>query len=137
MAGGIIGKVTAGGGTHLVTSTFYGTCTTASNLATKEVKLVDATQTSATFITGMTLAVKFTYSNTTTVATELVVKNSNGTELLGRKVIKLYGTTAPSNTPAASWRAGAVVLFIYDGTNWVMATGMDDFNDKSVQIVRW
>ena len=65
MANGIIGKVTAGGGTHLVTSTFYGTCATAANTAAKIVKLADATPDAATAMVGMTLAVKFTYSNNT------------------------------------------------------------------------
>ena len=62
MAGGVIGKVTAGGGTHLVTNTFYGTCDTAAATAAKIVKLTDTNPNAATLITGMLLCVKFTYN---------------------------------------------------------------------------
>ena len=120
MANGIIGKVTAGGGTHLVTSTFYGTCATAANTAAKIVKLADATPDTATAMVGMTLAVKFTYSNTSTNPTITVQRNGNTTNLIAAASIKSYGTTAPGTTAATSWRAGAVVLFVYvaDGSNY-------------------
>lgn len=120
MANGIIGKVTAGGGTHLVTSTFYGTCATAAGTAAKIVKLADATADAATAIVGMTLAVKFTNSNTVANPTLTVQRNGNTTNLIAATSIKAYGTTAPGTTVATSWRAGAVVLFVYvaDGSNY-------------------
>lgn len=117
MANGVIGKVTAGGGTHLVTSTFYGTCATAAATAAKIVKLADSTADAATLLTGMTLAVKFTNSNTVANPTLTVQRNSNTTNLIAAKSIMRYGTTAPGTTAATSWRAGAVVIFVYDGTN--------------------
>ena len=58
---------------------------------------------------GTTVHVKFTNANTATTPT----LNINGT---GAKGIKAYGTTAPS----VNWKAGAVVEFVYDGTNYVM-----------------
>lgn len=102
MANGIIGKVTAGGGTHLVTSTFYGTCATAANTAAKIVKLADATADTATAMVGMTLAVKFTYSNTAANPTLTVQRNGNTANLIAAASIKSYGTTAPGTTAATS-----------------------------------
>ena len=38
----------------------------------------------------------------------------------GAKVLRLYGTTVMSSgTSTTGWRAGAVVPFVYDGTNWI------------------
>lgn len=125
MANGVIGKVTAGGGTHLVTSTFYGTCTTAAATAAKIVKLADATPDSATLITGMLLAVKFTNSNTAESPTLTVQRNANTTNLIAAKPIVMYGSTAAGTATGTSWKAGAIVLFVYDGTNWVIT----DYND--------
>lgn len=137
MANGIIGKVTAGGGTHLVTSTFYGTCATAAGTAAKIVKLADATADAATAIVGMTLAVKFTNSNTVANPTLTVQRNSNTTNLIAATSIKAYGTTAPGTTVATSWRAGAVVLFVYvaDGSNyyWTQVSSLDDNTTYSSQ----
>lgn len=117
MANGIIGKVTAGGGTHLVTSTFYGTCTTAANTAAKIVKLADATPDSATPITGMLLAVKFTNANSVANPTLTVQRNANTTNLIAAKPIMAYGSTRAGTASGTAWRAGAVILFVYDGTN--------------------
>ncbi len=128
MANGIIGKVTAGGGTHLVTSTFYGTCTTAANTAAKIVKLADATPDSATLITGMLLAVKFTNANSVANPTLTIQWNANTTNLIAAKPIMVYGSTAAGTASGTAWRAGAVILFIYDGTNWVIT----DYNDYSI-----
>lgn len=125
MAGGVIGKVTAGGGTHLVTNTFYGTCDTAAATAAKIVKLVDANPNAATLITGMLLCVKFTNANGVASPT-LTIQTSGGTQLIAAKSIMRYGTTAPSTSAASSWTAGAVVPFIYDGTNWIEASSWDN-----------
>ncbi|MCI8537858.1 MAG: hypothetical protein HFF18_04245 [Oscillospiraceae bacterium] len=86
----------------------YATCTTASG-TTAKVAICDG------FVlkTGSTVAVKFTYVNTTNSPT----LNVNGT---GAKPIKKYGSTG---NMAYMWTAGAVVLLIYDGTNWVIENG--------------
>ena len=128
MAGGVVGKMTTAGtgaGTHLLTSTFYGTCATAAGTAAKVVKLADSNINAATLITGMTIAVKFTYANSVANPT-LTVQTNGGTQLIAAKSIMRYGTTAPSTSAATSWRAGAMVLLVYDGTNWVEVSSIDD-----------
>jgi hypothetical protein len=104
-----VGNVTAGGSTHLVGSTLYGTCSTAAGTAAKVVTCADFDH----LFTGVTIHVKFTYSNTAANATLNV--NSTGAKNLCR-----YGTTSAGTTDKTSWSAGAVVSFTYDGTSWVM-----------------
>lgn len=110
-----VGTITAGGATHLVGSTLYGTCTTAAATAAKVVTCTDFDQ----LITGVEIRVKFTNSNTVANPT----LNVNGT---GAKAIYRYGTTRPSTTAATSWQAGAVVSFTYDGTNWIITGWLND-----------
>lgn len=135
MAGQTIGKVVAGGKTHTVTSTFYGTCTTAATTAAKEVIINETNTTEAlSFINGMTLAVKFTNANGAANPTLTLFNNSGtaaspvkgSTTLLAAKNIMRYGTTAPSTSAATSWTAGAIVLFVYDGTNWIETSSWDN-----------
>lgn len=104
-----IGKVTAGGGTHLVGSTLYGTC---SSLEATSEKAVTCANFDA-LIEGVTIHVKFENSNTA----ENPTMNVNNT---GARNIYRYGTTAPSTTVEASWAAGSVVSFTYDGLYWQM-----------------
>lgn len=89
--------------------TLYGTCATAANTAAKEVVMPDF----SSIVDGVTIKVKFTNSNTAANPT----LNVNST---GAKNIYRYGTTAPGATADASWEAGAVLSFTYDGTNWMM-----------------
>ena len=134
MAAGVIGKVTADGGTHSITATFYGTCATAAATAAKEVIINDPNVTEASFIVGMTLAVKFTYANGKASPTLTCFNNSGtaasptkgSTTLLAAKSIMRYGTTAPSTSAATSWTAGAIVIFIYDGTYWIESSSWDN-----------
>ena len=105
-----IGKVTdTAGNTHLVGSTLYGTCATAAATAAKVVTCANFSK----LETGVTIHVKFTYSNTASNAT----LNVNST---GAKNLCCYGTTRVGTTEKTSWKAGAVVSFTYDGTSWVM-----------------
>ena len=108
---GTIAKITAGGSTHLVASTCYGTCTTAANTAAKVATIQDSQ--AFTLLTGVTVHIKM--SNNNTVANPTL--NVNGT---GAKAIMRYGTTAPSTNDNTSWYAGSVVSFTYDGTYWQM-----------------
>lgn len=63
--------------------------------------------------TGAIIIVKFTNSNSVASPT----LNINGT---GAKPIYRYGTTtANTGTTSTGWIAGAVQLFVYDGTGWV------------------
>lgn len=114
-----VGKVVAGGSTHLVGSTLYGTCGTAAGTAAKVVTLSDFDK----LDTGVTIHVKFTYSNT--VASPSLNVNSTGA-----KAIMRYGTTRPSTSAATSWNAGAVISFTYDGSYWQM----NDFLNNTYSV---
>lgn len=115
-----VGKVTAGGSTHLVGSTLYGTCATAAGTAAKVVTCANFDQ----LIEGVTIHVKFTYSNTAANPT----LNVNST---GAKNIYRYGTTAPSTSVATSWNDGSVVSFTYDGTYWQMNNWLNTDTDNN------
>lgn len=88
---------------------FYATCATAAATAAKV-----ATCSGFTLTTGAVVAVKFTYANTAASPT----LNVNST---GAKSIAAYGTTA---LPVDAWVAGATVVFVYDGTQWIMNTAL-------------
>lgn len=101
MANGLIGKVTAGGGTHLVASTAYFTCATAAGTAAKIAKAADTGLDSATLITGLTVYVKFENSNTAANPT-LTLQTNGGSQIIAAKSIKRYGTAAPGTNGATS-----------------------------------
>lgn len=82
---GTIAKVTAGGATHLIASTAYGTCATEAATAAKVATIQDSQP--FTLVNGITVHIKFTYANTASSAT----LNVNST---GAKNICRYGTTA-------------------------------------------
>lgn len=128
MAGGVVGNITTSGtgaGTHLIASTFYATCETAAATAAKVAKLTNTNTSTVTLITGMTITVKFTYSNTAASPT-LTIQSSGGTQLVAAKALKKVGTTAIGATESTSWQAGAAVIFVYDGTNWVEVSSSTD-----------
>lgn len=101
-------KVIIGNKTHLVGSNLYGICNSEASAVTKVVELPDFDR----FLVGVTVHVKFTYSNT--AAEPKININS-----LGEKPLYLYGTTYPGVTPDTSWDAGAVLSITYDGTAWI------------------
>jgi hypothetical protein len=96
-------------------SLLYGECSTAVATVAKTVT-VDS---SFKLVTGASVAVKFSVSNTAASPT----LNVNNT---GAKEIKRYGTTAPSTSASTSWQAGSVVCFVYDGTYWQMCNWLND-----------
>ena len=119
---GTIAKITAGGTTHLVASSAYGTCSTAANTVAKVVTMTDFD----TLIAGMTIHVYMTNSNT--AASPTLNVNSKGA-----KPIYKYGTTVPGTTAATSWQAGSIVSFTYNTTAntngcWIMNDHLDDNN---------
>lgn len=121
-----IGKVKVDGTNELpIASTLYGTCSTAAATAAKVVTCANFDK----LITGVTIHVKMTYSNT--VANPTLNVNSTGA-----KSIKRYGTTAPSKSAASSWNAGAVISFTYDGTYWQMNDWLVDGNTDTFDKVR-
>ena len=91
----------------------YLTCATAASTVAKTTTLVTGSFTEDNLVAGAQVLVKFTYANSKANPTLSV----NGTTA---KAIMRYGTTAPSTSAASSWNAGAVVLFVYDGTYWQM-----------------
>lgn len=104
------GQVEVGSGvTSPVASTLYGICNTAAATAAKVVTLSDYDE----LITGTTVHVKFTYSNTAASPTMQVGSTA-------AKPIYQYATTTPGTTEATSWKANSVVSFTYDGTAWRM-----------------
>jgi hypothetical protein len=118
-----VGKVTdTNGTTGPVGSTLYGTCDTAAATVAKVVTLENFDE----LLTGVTIHVKFTNSNSATNPT----LNVNGT---GAKHIYRYGTTVPSTSASWSWYGGAVVSFTYDGSAWIMndMIGNDNTYDRT------
>lgn len=91
----------------------YLTCGTAVGTAAKTTTLVSGSFGPTDLVAGAQVLVKFTNSNTAGSAT----LNVNGT---GAKPLRRYGTTAAGTSAESSWQAGAIVLFIYDGSAWVM-----------------
>lgn len=90
---------------------YYGVCDTEQATKAKAVTLTNGTNFS--LAAGAIVCIKFTYASTAATMT----LNVNST---GAKNMVLYGTTAMSSgTTTNGWRAGAVVPFVYDGTNWV------------------
>ena len=101
------------GGSDRIASTFYCTCSTAAGTAQKDATPSDSCVFNNSYlITGVTVFVKFTETNTNGAATLKVGTSS-------AKPIKCFGTTATGQTETGSWYAGSVVSFTYDGTNWI------------------
>lgn len=109
---GYIGKITdTAGSTHLVGSTLYGTCSTASGTAAKVVTCSNFGE----LVTGVTIHVKFDNANLNTeLGATLNVNNTGAKTIVGG----IGGSTVPGQ--GFRWAAGCVVSFTYDGTYWVM-----------------
>ena len=115
------GKLNVAGTELPIGSTLYGTCTTAAGTAQKDVTLANFDK----LITGITVHVRFTNSNTHATPT-MKVGSTAAIQIMR------YGTTKPGTTTSWSWYAGAVVSFTYDGTYWVMndMIGNDNTYDR-------
>lgn len=110
----VINKIKVGSTNYNIASTAYATCATAAATAAKVAYVEGVEATSGfTLLTGTTIHVKFTNTNTAANPT----LNVNGT---GAKAIMRYGTTAVSTSVYTSWQAGAIVSLTYDGTNWLL-----------------
>ena len=111
MANYSINTLELSGDKHIVTLP-YGVCATAADTAAKAVT-VDTKDSAFELVAGAAVLVKFTYDNNVANST----LNVNGT---GAKPIYRYGTSKVSTGDSTSgWRAGAVQLFVYDGTGWI------------------
>lgn len=88
---------------------YYGTCSTAYNIAAKTVKVDDSFELKP----GAVVAVKFTTYNSASNPT----LNVNNT---GAQRIYAYGTTTTGLTNARTgWQSNAIVMFVYDGSAWI------------------
>ena len=86
MAGQIIGQINAGDGSkNLISSNFYATCGTAASTVNKVIAVQLSDINSITLRTGMTLAVKFTNSNTATNPKFVFYNSAGSSTLAGTK----------------------------------------------------
>lgn len=92
---------------------WYGTSSSAASTVGKTATTSDGKI--ASLIDGVKVRIKFTNGNTAANPT----LNVDGR---GAKSIKAYGSTVPT----LWWKAGDVVDFTYDGTNWLMGTGIQE-----------
>ena len=106
-------KVNILGTEAYIASTAYATCATAAATAAKVANIQDSSGNVFKLMTGVSVHVKFTNTNTASNPTLSI----NGTDA---KAIKKYGTTAIGTTVYTSWQAGAIVTLTYDGTNWLL-----------------
>lgn len=103
-----ISKIIAGDVTYHLRDRNYCTCSTGASTADKTASLDG-------FVLDTGASVKVKFTNTNTAANPTLNINSTGA-----KSIMQYGTTVAGTTATESWDDGAVVEFVYDGTNWVM-----------------
>ena len=107
------GFININGADYPIASTLYKECTTYEGDSPKIVSFADFD----TLLPGVMVAVKFTYSNTATNP-QLKVGTTEA------KTIYVDGASSPGSpvgtTPATSWSAGSLVLFVYDGASWRM-----------------
>lgn len=89
----------------------YGTCITGSTTATKSVNITGLTVESNKPVVGARITVGFTNANTVNSPT----LNVNGTGAIAIK--------ADGDITYVKWLAGAIMDFVYDGTNWVCIAG--------------
>jgi hypothetical protein len=106
---GLFNTVKTPDNTYHAVSLPYGYCETASATAAKVVTIPNVTE----LTEGLAILVRFKYANSASSPT----LNVNG---LGAKSIYRYGTTkANDGATTTGWAAGAVQLFVYNGTGWV------------------
>lgn len=94
----------------------YGVCSTAAATGAKTVTLEGSTP--FKLVTGASVFVKFSATNSAAVANLTLNVNSTGA-----KAIKRYGTTTMAS--AGNLTAGMVCQFVYDGTNWLWVGHVD------------
>lgn len=126
---GVISKIKAGDGSeNLVANSAYFVCETAAATAAKQAKYTGTTWTTFTPITGTTVLVKFSNTNTADNPTIQFYKSDGTTSVFAAKNLCRYGTTRAGKTVHTSWQAGGVVALTYDGTSWVMDNYIENTN---------
>lgn len=101
----------------------YGTSSSSASTTSKT-----ATTTNGDFNlhTGSVVRVKFTYTNTATTPTLNV-------DSTGAHAIKAYNTTKPD----VYWKAGDVVEFTYDGSNFIMGATEGQISELNASLTQW
>lgn len=140
MASTHVALITAGGtANRRIASSLYGYCQTTASTVAKTVSLytgnsttTDGTWAAGDLFHGLTITVRFRYSNTATNPT----LNVNST---GAKRIYKYGTTSPGTTASTSWQANSVISLTYDtllnsSGCWVMNDHLDDTTGGSGSV---
>jgi hypothetical protein len=107
----VINKINANSTEYCIASTAYATCSTAAATATKDAYILGTTATSGfTLTTGVTVYVKFTYTNTSANPTLRI----NSTSTTDAKAMTCNG----SALKVGDLQSGCIYAFTYDGTNW-------------------
>lgn len=102
---------------------FYGTSSTGASTSAKTASVDNSFVLQA----GATVAIKFSYAAMSSPGYTRTL-NVNST---GAKSIVVEGNTTLKYIP---WKAGDVVVFIYDGTNWQLVTPSQGVNSPSISI---
>lgn len=126
MAGQVISRLTSSGGddagVHVISSSFYGTCSTAANESNKEVIIQNRNINSINLVKGMLLTVKFAHGNSVTseLPTLQIFANAansdsatpvKGTNLT-TNILKIFAKA--NDTMQPEWEPNSVVSFVYD-----------------------
>ena len=98
-------------------SLLYGECSTAAATVAKTVTV----NSSFKLVTGATIAVKFSNTNTADAPT----LNVNST---GAKALKRTNSTYAGTSSHTSWVAGETVPLLYDGSSWLIMNNMAQNN---------
>lgn len=104
------------GASPYVQGVFYGTCSTEQATQAKQVTLVNGE--GFTLATGVMVSVKFTYAAAAATMTMAIRKDSSSSYCDAKNLCRYHTTAMSSGTTTSGWRAGAVVTFVYDGTQW-------------------
>lgn len=119
MANVTISKFSDGTNTGYIAPQSYFECSTAAATAAKTATSPDSVGFSNTSLSrGTTVFVKFTNENTA-----------------GSPTLQIGTSTAKSISGSATWSAGSVVSFTYDGTNWIQGSGDSSSSDVPVMLV--
>lgn len=123
-----VSKLSDGSTVGYIASQSYFECSTAAATATKEATSPNnVTFSDTSLVAGVTVHVKFTYTNTYSVP---LLKVGTSTA----KYIQKTGSTLDyaGTTPVTSWAAGSVVSFTYNGTYWIMNSYLPSVGTVSI-----
>lgn len=103
---------------------FYGTCQTNSATAAKIV--IGVADWPDSFFAGQTILIKFQHGNNVKENLTLSINGSTAAPIV----------TYDGVSPAATWAAGSILLFIYSGTDWRLVDGAvtDDHINSLIDI---